>query len=95
MQQIGSLLQNLLIAQHVSCTIMPIIRSSRVIQMAAACSTWLFGLQVVGLVWSCGLCARFEGYYSTADPGTTGSSHLYNSRAPDDEHNGARNMFNK
>jgi len=31
-------------------TIMPIIRSSRVIQMAAACGTWLFGLQVVGLV---------------------------------------------
>ena len=39
-------------------TIMPIIRSSRVIQMAAACGTWLFGLQVVGLVWSCGLCLR-------------------------------------
>jgi hypothetical protein len=31
------LLQNLLFAQHVSGTIMPIIRSSRVIQMAAAC----------------------------------------------------------
>jgi hypothetical protein len=33
-------------------TIMTIIRSSRVIQMAAACGTWLFGLQVGGLVWS-------------------------------------------
>jgi len=40
---------------NVSGTIMPIIRSSRVIQMAAACGTWLFGLQIVGLVWSCGL----------------------------------------
>jgi len=56
-----SLLQNLLFAQHVSGTIMPIIRSSRVIQMIAACGTWRFGLQVVGLVWSCGLCVRFAG----------------------------------
>jgi len=31
-----SLLQNLLFAQHVSGTIMPIIRSSRVIQMASS-----------------------------------------------------------
>ena len=46
MQQIDFLLQNLLFVQHVSGTIMPIIRSSRVIQMAAACCTWLFGLQV-------------------------------------------------
>ena len=61
MQQIGFLLQNLLLAQHVSSTIMPIIRSSRVIQMDAACVTWLFVLQVIGLVWSCGLCARFAG----------------------------------
>jgi hypothetical protein len=47
------LLQNLLSAQHVSGSIMPIIRSSRVIQMVAACGTWRFGLQVVGLMWSC------------------------------------------
>jgi len=33
------LLQNLLSAQHVSGTIMPIIRSSRFIQMVAACGT--------------------------------------------------------
>jgi len=59
MQQIGFLLQILLSAQHVSDTIMPIIRSSRVIQMVAACSSWRFGLQVVGLLWSCGLCVRF------------------------------------
>ena len=50
MQQIGFLLQNLLLAQHVSGFIMPIIRSSRVIQMAAACGIWLFGLQIVGMV---------------------------------------------
>jgi hypothetical protein len=50
MQQIGFLLHNLLFAQHVSDTIMPIIRSSRVIQMAVRCGTWLFGLQVVGLM---------------------------------------------
>ena len=49
MQQIGFLLQNLLFAQNVSSTIMSIIRSSRVIQMAAPCSTWFLGLQVVGL----------------------------------------------
>jgi len=35
------LLQHLLFAQHVSGTIMPIIRSSRIIQMAVACGTWL------------------------------------------------------
>ena len=62
MQQIGLLLQNLLSAQHVSGTIMPIIRSSRFVQMVAACGTWRFGLQVVGLVWSCRLCVRIAGY---------------------------------
>ena len=40
------LLQNLLSAQHVSDTIMPIIRSSKFIQIFAACGTWRFGLQV-------------------------------------------------
>jgi len=55
------LLKNLLSAQHVSGTIMPIIRSSRVIQMVAACSTWRFGLQVVGLAWSCRLCVQVAG----------------------------------
>jgi len=59
------LLQNLLFAQLVSGIIMPIIGRSRVIQMAAVCGTWLFGLQVVGLVWSCGLCLRFAGYCIT------------------------------
>ena len=64
MQQIGFLLQNVLFAQHVSGTIMPIIRSSRFIQMTAACGTWFSGLQVVGMMWSCGLCVRFAGYCS-------------------------------
>jgi hypothetical protein len=34
--------------------------------MATACGTWFLGLQVVGLVWSCGLCVWFAGYCSTA-----------------------------
>jgi len=50
-------------------TIMPIIRSSRVMQMVAACGTWRFGLQVVGLVWSCGLCVRFAGCFSCPSSG--------------------------
>jgi uncharacterized protein YqgC (DUF456 family) len=74
MQQIGFLLQNLLFTQHVSGTIMPIIRSSRVIQMAAVCCTWLFGLQVVGLVWSCRLCVRFAGCCIPQTGHTTHSS---------------------
>jgi len=40
-----------LFAQHVSGTIMPIIRSSRFIQMVAAYGTWGLGLQIIGLVW--------------------------------------------
>jgi len=44
MQKIGFLLQNLLRAQHVSGTIMPITRSSTFIQMFAAYGTWRFGL---------------------------------------------------
>ena len=38
-----------------------------IIQMGAACGIWCFGFQVVGLVWSWGLCVRFAG-----------SDHLYN-----------------
>ena len=30
-------------------------------QVVAACGTWCFGLQVVGLVWSYRLCVRFAG----------------------------------
>ena len=32
-----------------------------IIQVVAACGTWCFGLQVVGLVWNCRLCVRFAG----------------------------------
>ena len=42
------LLQILLLAQHVSGTIMPIIRSS----VFAACGVLCCGFQVVGLLWS-------------------------------------------
>jgi len=59
------LLQNLLFAQHVSGTIMPIIRSSRFIQMVAAYGTWRFGLQVVGLVW-CGAVGYVSGLRDAA-----------------------------
>ena len=55
--------------------------------MFRACGTWLFGLQVVGLVWSSGLCVRFAGYCSTGL--SQSNSHLYNSGAPDDGHSGA------
>jgi len=109
------LLQILLLAQHVSGTTIPIIRSSRVLYsgcclwylvlwfsscwsgvelwvvcpvcrmlqhcllnmfraplcpssgaqeyytVVAACGVWCCGFQVVGLVWSCGLCVRFAG----------------------------------
>ena len=82
MQHIGFLLRNLLFAQHVSGTIMPIIRNLRITQIVAAYGTWRFGLQVIGLVWRCGLCVRFAGCFST-------------SRAPDDGHNGARNMLSE
>ena len=32
-----------------------------IIQMVAACGIWCFGFQVVGRVWSWGLCVRFAG----------------------------------
>ena len=55
------LLQILLLAQHVSGTIMPIIRSWSLIQVVAACGISCFRFQVAGRVWSWGLCVRFEG----------------------------------
>jgi len=81
MQQTGFLLQNVLFAQHVSGTIMLIIRSSRFIQMIVVYGTWHFGLRVVGLVWSCGLCVRFAGCCSIPQTGhiTHSSNHLYKS----------------
>ena len=36
-----------------------------IIQVVAACGTWCFGLQVVGLVWSC----RFAGFCSIPQTG--------------------------
>jgi len=86
-------LYNLLFAQHVSGTIMPIIRSSRFIQMVAACGTWRFGLQLqhpANRTHNPQLHTR-----STKTPSTTGSNHLYKSWAPDDGHNGARNMLSE
>jgi hypothetical protein len=59
--------KNLLFAQHVSGTSMSIIRS--IMQVIAACGTWSFGLQVVGLVWSCRLCVRFAGCCSIPQTG--------------------------
>jgi len=46
------ILQILLLAQHVSGTIMPIIRSSEYRTVAAVCGIWCCVFQVVGLVWS-------------------------------------------
>jgi hypothetical protein len=69
-----------------------------IIQMVAACGVWCFGFQVVGMVWSWGLCVRFAG--SSPQTGhttlnstlyrqlenqaqnTTGSNHLYNTLEP-------------
>jgi len=78
MQQIGFLLQNVLFAQHVSGTIMPIFRSARVIQIVDACGTWRCGLQVFGLLWSCDLCVRFAGYCSILQ-----TRHITHSSTPD------------
>jgi len=32
-----------------------------IIQVVAACRIWCFGFQVVGMLWSWGLCVRFAG----------------------------------
>ena len=75
------LLQMSLLAQHVSGTIMPIIRSSRVLYK------WLlpvvFGALVFKLSVWCGAEGCVSGLRATA------------ARAPDDGHNGARNMLGK
>jgi hypothetical protein len=53
MQQIDFLLQFLFLAKHVSGTIMPIIRSSRVLYKWLLPVVFLvLGFQVVGIVWS-------------------------------------------
>ena len=72
------LLQNLLLAQHVSGHHYAHHQElESIIQMVAACGIWCFGFQVVGMVWSWGLCVWFAGCCFKT-PNTTGSDHLYN-----------------
>ena len=40
-----------------------------IIQVVAACGIWCYVFQVVGLVWSWGLCVRFAGCYSILQTG--------------------------
>jgi len=58
MQQMGSLLQTLLLAQHVSGTIMPIIRSSRVLYR------WLLPVIFGALVYKLSVWCRAVGCVS-------------------------------
>jgi len=58
--------QILLLAQHVSGTIMPITRNSRVLYRWLLPGIWFFGFQVVGMVWSWGLCVQFAGCSAVA-----------------------------
>jgi hypothetical protein len=51
------LLKILLLSQHVLGTIMPIIRSSRVLYSWLRLWSLVFSFQVAGMVWSWGLCA--------------------------------------
>jgi len=76
-----SLLQILLLAQHVSCTIIPIIRKSRVLYR------WLlhlvFGALVFGFVGCCKpdtqrTALHQTGNLKTKATNTTGSNYLYN-----------------
>ena len=68
------LLQILLLAQHVSGTTMPIIRSSRVLYR------WLLPVVFGALVFKLSVWCGAEGCVSglRAAPNTTGSKHLYN-----------------
>jgi hypothetical protein len=82
------LLQILLLAQHVPGHHYAHHQElESIIQVAAVCGIWCFGFQVVGMVWSWGLCVRFAGCSSvphrtdnlkTKAPYTTGRNHLYN-----------------
>ena len=74
------LLQILLLAQHVSGTIMPIIRSSRVLYR------WLLPVVFGDLVFKLSEWCGAEGCVSRLRAAAA---------APDDEHNGARNMLSK
>jgi len=74
MQQMVSLLQILLFAQHISVTIMPIIRSPRILYR------WLppvvFGALVFKLSVWCRALHQTDNL-KTKVPNTTGSNHLY------------------
>ena len=71
------LLQILLLAQHVSGTIMPIIRSSRVLYRWSL--PVVFGALVFKLSVWCGTEGYVSGLQAAAKaPNTTGSNHLYN-----------------
>ena len=67
------LLQILLLSQHVSGTIMPIIRSSRVLYR------WLLPVVLGALVFKLSVLCGAEGYVSgLRAAAATGSNHLYN-----------------
>jgi len=76
------LLQILLLNQHVSGTIMPIIRSSRLLY------TWLLSVVFGALVFKLSVWSGADGYVAglraassslkTKAPNTTGSNHVYN-----------------
>ena len=85
------LLQILLLAQHVSGHYYAHHQEfESIIQVVAACRIWCFGFQVVGMVWSWGLCSaarkpdtqpsapHHTDNLKTKAPNTTGSNHLYN-----------------
>jgi len=80
MQQMFSLLQILLLAQHVSGTIMPIIRSSRILYR------WLLPVVFGALIFKVSVWCRAVGCVSGLRDVAA---------SPDDEHNGARNMLSK
>ena len=67
------LLQILLLAQHVSATTMPIIRSSRVLY--SGCCLWYFVLWFFKLMVWCGAEGYVSGLQDAAARNTTGSNH--------------------
>ena len=77
----GSLLQNLLFAQHFSGTIMPIIRSSRVLYrclLLVVLGAFVFKLSVWCGAVGCVSGLRGAAAAAATAPNTTGSNHLYN-----------------
>jgi hypothetical protein len=72
----GSLLQNLLFAQHVSGTIMPIIRSSRVLYR------WLLPVVLCALVYRLLVWCGAVGYVSGLQTGHITYSTKYHRQQP-------------